>query len=1238
MTRKIISMFVVVLFVLMSAMPPCGYAQVLPEGGNFVNGNGTITVNGQTMNIDQMSSQAIIEWLSFCISQGYTVNINQPGASSVSLNRVIGADPSVIMGNLLSNGQVFLVNPNGVLFGASSYVNAPGVVASTLNISNSDFLNGNYTFLGQGGSVVNQGLMLAPGGYVTLLGNNVANNGTIVSELGTVTLAAGEKITMSLDPLGLVSVVIDEALTQNTTNATDAVVNTGSISADGGRVVLTADSLNGLFTNVVNNEGIIEAKGLVGNNGEVILLAKGEDSLGVNTGTIDVSAKEAGAEGGFVELSGETIDYLDGTINTGGGQLLFDPVDFILGDADEAWLQTQTGSVNIASINDIIFNLGDLGGDDILNLFNFTSGKTFSLSAARHIDLDNDSIVTAGGDIELYSNALGLFIGDIFLGTGAGLNSNGGDILLSGYDVHLTSLINAGTGDVEFATINGIDDEHTGLDIIADNLTVNSHYFAGSQGEFIDTDVNSLDVNTTFHIRIDNTAAGNTPLTITNAVSSGQFVEIVTNGDMIANNVYAAKDVELISQAGNIDARRIYAGDDAELHAVTVTSLPTSNPGSIANVTADTLKIYAQNGVGLNAPAGLTTDVNDLYVLNSTGGIRITDILGDLNVVSVHNQSTGDVEISSDGDMNLGYVYASAVNPGYNAILTSNNGGIVDANGSLWNVNSDGVSLNAATGVGTADAIEIHADSLSATNTTSGDIVVEDLSGDLDVVQVINNAVGGDADITSANTMNVNKINSHNVLLHANEITALPVSTPGAHITANVLKLYSQDGIGQNTAAGITTDVDNLYAINSTGGIRITDIAGDVNVKNINSTTTGDVELTSDGDMNLNYVYASAANPGYSATLTSNNGAIVDDNGSLWNVNADNVSLNAATGIGSGDAIEIHADNLSALNSTSGKIAVRDLSGDLTVNSVVNNASNGNVNLRTSGTMNVGTVQSGKKVTLRAAQIDALSVVPGTANITAKVLKLYSQSGIGQNTPAGLLTDVNDLYALNFTNGIRVTDILGDLNVVNVNNSTAGDIKITSDGDMNLNYVYASAANPGYSATLTSNNGAIVDDNGSLWNVNSDSISLNAATGIGSSDAIEIHADNLSASNSTSGDIVVEDLSGDLNVNSVVNSHASGNVDLTTSGTMSIGSIASGDQVDIHAVQIDALPVVVPGTANITADVLKLYSQTGIGQNTPAGLLTDVNDLYALNFTNGIRVTDILGDLNVVNVNNSTAG
>ncbi|MFC3609212.1 two-partner secretion domain-containing protein [Stutzerimonas tarimensis] len=291
----------------------------LPTGGQIVHGSGTIGSAGNAMVIDQASHKLITNWQSFDIGEGHSVTFNQPGASAVALNRVLGSDGSKIMGTLEANGQVFLVNPNGMLFGQNAQVSVGGLVASTLDIADQDFLAGDYRFQGSGdnAAVTNLGhIQAADGGAVALLGGRVSNEGIIVANLGTVALAAGDAITLDFAGDGLLSVEIDQGLK-------DALVHNGQlIEADGGRVILSARAAETLVQNLVNQQGIVRARSLENRGGEIVLNGGASGTVLV-AGTLDASSETG--NGGSIQVTGETIALegasLDVSGATGGGSI-----------------------------------------------------------------------------------------------------------------------------------------------------------------------------------------------------------------------------------------------------------------------------------------------------------------------------------------------------------------------------------------------------------------------------------------------------------------------------------------------------------------------------------------------------------------------------------------------------------------------------------------------------------------------------------------------------------------------------------------------------------------------------------------------------------------------------------------------------------------------------------------------------------------------------------------------------
>ncbi|MHB1092945.1 beta strand repeat-containing protein [Thiobacillus sp.] len=362
----------------------------LPVGGVVAAGSAAVTTGTGGMTVNQSSQNAVLNWQSFNIGQGEAVRFVQPNSSSVALNRVIGADPSSILGSLTANGKVFLVNPNGILFGAGASVNVGGLVASTRNISDSDFMAGNYRFAGSGsGAVVNQGSIHADGGYVALLGANVSNQGVIAARLGTVALAAGNAVTLDVAGDGLLNVTVD----QGAVNA--LVQNGGMLQADGGQVLMTAQAAGNLLQTVVNNTGVIQAQTIENHNG-VIKLVGDMQSGTVNVGgTLDASAPNGG-NGGFIETSAAHVKVNDtARITTSApqgltGSWLIDPADFTIaatgGDMTGAALSTSLGTtdVTIYSTSGSTGTAGDVNVNDVVSW----SSHKLTLNAQNNININ----------------------------------------------------------------------------------------------------------------------------------------------------------------------------------------------------------------------------------------------------------------------------------------------------------------------------------------------------------------------------------------------------------------------------------------------------------------------------------------------------------------------------------------------------------------------------------------------------------------------------------------------------------------------------------------------------------------------------------------------------------------------------------------------------------------------------------------------------------------------------------
>ena len=354
-------------------LPGIVLAGNLPDTPTVVAGKVTIaTPAPDTMVIGQSTKYGIVNWGSFSIGQGAGVQFNN--GSGATLNRVTGTGASSLLGSLSATGSVYLVNPNGIVIGRSGVVNTGGsFVASTLDLSNSNFLNGgDATFAGSStASVVNLGKVSSMGGDVALIARTVDNQGAISAPQGTVGLVAGTQVLMrdaSVDS-GMFSVLVGSPDSSATTSGAIRAA-AAELRANGGNVY----ALAGNTTNTIAATGVAHVNGRVfltsGKTGKTTVkssvTAKNADGTGghitATGGTVDVSGTldasgssgggtvtlkgvdeatltgqilATGGAGGFAEVSGSHVT-LQGNVNTGGGTFLIDPGNIVIANGTTA--------------------------------------------------------------------------------------------------------------------------------------------------------------------------------------------------------------------------------------------------------------------------------------------------------------------------------------------------------------------------------------------------------------------------------------------------------------------------------------------------------------------------------------------------------------------------------------------------------------------------------------------------------------------------------------------------------------------------------------------------------------------------------------------------------------------------------------------------------------------------------------------------------------------------------------
>ncbi len=331
-----------------TALVPLGLATAFanPQGGQVVGGNAQIQGQGTAnVTVTQTTDRAIINWHTFDIGSGERVQFVQPGASSIALNRVTGGlGPSVIAGSLTANGRVFLVNPDGILFGAGAVVDTAGFLATTHDIKNDDFMAGRFDFSISGradASIVNLGTITASNaGFAALVAPGVRNAGTISARLGTVALASGNAFSLDFYGDRLITLAVNDQIAAQvrdvaTGERLDALVkNQGRLRANGGQVQLSAVTARAVVDSVINNTGVIEARTVGTRNGKIVLgvptastkVAGAPTQTVKLSGRLDVSGRRGGQSGGTVRVTGEAIEVTNATIDAtgpaGGGNVL----------------------------------------------------------------------------------------------------------------------------------------------------------------------------------------------------------------------------------------------------------------------------------------------------------------------------------------------------------------------------------------------------------------------------------------------------------------------------------------------------------------------------------------------------------------------------------------------------------------------------------------------------------------------------------------------------------------------------------------------------------------------------------------------------------------------------------------------------------------------------------------------------------------------------------------------------
>jgi filamentous hemagglutinin family protein len=447
-------------------IPPSFAGEILPQNGSVVSGNVTVQSSDGAMTVTQGSDKAIVNWQSFSVGQNNSVTFVQPGSSSVILNRVTGAATSTLAGAIHANGQVYLINPNGIAITPTGTVNVGGgFVASTLDMSDEDFLSGKALFEGDGSSasVTNDGVItIGRGGYAALMGGTVKNNGLISVPLGKVGLGSGEQITLDLSGDGFMQVALP---TKDGAEGDGALIeNSGTVSANGGTAVMKAATAREAARKAVNLSGVVEAKSVSGRNGAIVIGGGRGGSVKIAG---KVKSRSSTGKGGSIKVSAARIDLVGAEIDasgaTGGGTVLIGGKKY---GADGMQTAART-SVDANTIIRADATQDGNGGQVVVWSDELTTfAGTITARGMRNGD---------GGDAEVSGKQTLAYTGLVDLSAESG---SFGTLLLDPYNLTITSDIGAGTS----LAANGDDSTLSVATLVTALSTANVTVSTGSGG------------------------------------------------------------------------------------------------------------------------------------------------------------------------------------------------------------------------------------------------------------------------------------------------------------------------------------------------------------------------------------------------------------------------------------------------------------------------------------------------------------------------------------------------------------------------------------------------------------------------------------------------------------------------------------------------------------------------------------------------------------------------------------
>jgi filamentous hemagglutinin family protein len=1063
-----------------------------PSGAQVVAGQ--VQIHGSvpaTLDIHQGSQRAIINWQSFSIGAGETVNFVQPSLNSVALNRVLGKDPSAIFGRLNATGTVMLVNPNGVVFGAGSRVDVGGLVATTSNIDDRDFMAGRFNF-GQPSPLAHAGIVNAghisikETGLAALVAPSVQNSGVIEARLGRIALAGAERFTLDFQGDGLLSFNAGSAVSAA---QAASVGNTGTLRADGGTVLLTAGAVQGVIDNVINTSGVIAATSVGSHGGRIVLAGGSEGSVAVS-GSLDASGTQAGQHGGSVTVTGAAVSVaaganIDVSGPAGGGEIALGSQGRASGFAGkshrttvaagaslraDALLQGDGGSITAWSKDTTVFagSLSARGGAAGGN------GGFAEVSSQKNIGLTGSVDLRApkGATGQLLLDPTDLRITDSNAGGSQDGNAGNGNVLAGDAD--------AGTGSTLNTVSRGLLESLSG----SSNITLQA----------------------TGQITIDAMAGG----LINLATTAGHGVSLQSTQSGGIRFVDAA--TELRTQGGSITFEAFGIGStlsnigklNSNGGAITLSATGNVQLAGAVNAGAGAVTVQSTVGSIANA-AGAAPLLGGASVSLSAPGGNVGAAGSTISTQTTH------LAISSGG-----HVFAASNTPLASLALSAAH--VAPNGGNTYAVSAPSLDFQvadgAALGVNHIGQAGLNLDLRSDVSVQLGTLNLG--SGTLALASTAGNLLGG----------------------------------AGSALTASAITLAASGSNGNNGAVGavgqaVNTATSHLSATAGSGGAFVAN-SGVLSLDRLS--TTGTSSISSSGTLTAGDVNAGSA----TLALASGGGSIADDNNAATEITAGTLQLGAGGAIGSSiSRLQTTAATVSA-DAASGGIYAHSSATSSTFATVT--SGNGAIDLTAGGSTTLGTLTSSSSApanSISVATTAAGSISVGTVNAGSLGNVTLGTLNGGISGSSGLITGDTVSLTTGTSGSIAVRTAASNLNAQaasgNINLTQAGAVTLgnivtpgstvtvtSSSGDITVGTVRTASSGQ---VSLTASAGAIREDGNSATRISTGTATLSAGASIGAAgQAVQTSASGLSAT--STGNLYVNNADATLSSLSVNNRHS----------------------------------------------------------------------------------------------------